>query len=147
MPSARITRSANQCAAPTTTTPSGPARSGVRYIPPDEADKLLELLLGIIQTWRPICYPVKTYPLAIADARSGRPTTCDPVGAAAIQDRIDQTYAIAYNPGAPMVLLPRRSRARGAGVQGLRRERRLARAGPPTTAVETDDLMSYGTEL
>ena len=52
---------------------SGPQR--VRDLLPDEADELLRGHFAIVQVWRPIRHPVETFPLAICDARSSRPTT------------------------------------------------------------------------
>src|SRR5690242_17062454 len=50
---------------------SGPQR--VRDLLPAEAEELLKRRFAIIQVWRPIRYPVETYPLAIVDARSLSP--------------------------------------------------------------------------
>src|SRR3954454_350228 len=74
---------------------SGPQR--VRDILPDEAEELLKRRFAIIQTWRPIRYPVETHPLAIADARS---VSFDDfiISERRYPNRIGQTYAIAYIP-------------------------------------------------
>jgi hypothetical protein len=74
---------------------SGPQR--VRDLLPNEAEELLKRRFAIIQVWRPIRYPVETYPLAIADARSLSPQDLV-VSERRAADRIGQTYAISYNP-------------------------------------------------
>src|SRR4030095_16617415 len=48
---------------------SGPNR--VREALPDEAEALLERRFAIIQVWRAINQPIRSNPLALADARSG----------------------------------------------------------------------------
>jgi len=86
---------------------SGPQR--VRDILPDEAEELLKRRFAIIQTWRPIRYPVETHPLAIADARS---VAFDDfiISERRYPNRIGQTYAIAYNPKHMWYWLPRQAR-------------------------------------
>jgi hypothetical protein len=87
---------------------SGPQR--VRDILPDEAEEeLLKRRFAIIQTWRPIRYPVETHPLAIADARS---VSFDDfiISERRYPNRIGQTYAIAYNPKHKWYWLPRQAR-------------------------------------
>src|SRR5271165_2682060 len=74
---------------------SGPQR--VRTFLPNEADELLGRRLAIIQVWRPIRYPVETWPLAIADAQSISPERLV-VAERRYPDRIGQTYAITYDP-------------------------------------------------
>ena len=74
---------------------SGPQR--VRDLLPNEAEELLKRRFAIIQVWRPIRYPVETYPLAIADARSLSPQNLV-VSERRAADRVGQTYAITYNP-------------------------------------------------
>lgn len=74
---------------------SGPQR--VRDLLPNEAEELLKRRFAIIQVWRPIRYPVETYPLAIADARSLSPQNLV-ISERRAADRIGQTYAITYNP-------------------------------------------------
>jgi hypothetical protein len=74
---------------------SGPQR--VRDLVPDEAEELLKHRFGVIQVWRPIRYPVETFPLAICDARSI--DTADlVVSERRYPDRVGQTYAVTYNP-------------------------------------------------
>jgi hypothetical protein len=51
---------------------SGPQR--VRDLLPNEADDLLHRRFAIVQVWRPIRYPVETFPLAICDARTLSPS-------------------------------------------------------------------------
>ena len=53
-----------------------------------------------------------------ADARSLAPDDLV-VNERRYPDRIGQTYAITYNPGAPLVLVPADAARRGAGLQGL----------------------------
>jgi len=86
---------------------SGPQR--LKDILPDEAEELLKRRFAIIQTWRPIRYPVETHPLAIADARSV--SFGDFVlSERRYPNRIGQTYAIAYNPKHKWYWLPRQAR-------------------------------------
>ncbi len=74
---------------------SGPQR--VRDLLPAEAEELLKRRFAIIQVWRPIRYPVETYPLAIADARSLSPQNLV-ISERRAAERVGQTYAITYNP-------------------------------------------------
>ncbi len=74
---------------------SGPQR--VRDLLPDEADKLLAGHFAIIQVWRPIRYPVETFPLAMCDAQSISPNDLI-VTERRHPNRIGQTYSVAYNP-------------------------------------------------
>ncbi len=109
---------------------SGPQR--VRDLLPEEADDLLRRRFAIIQVWRPIRYPVETFPLAICNARTLSPANLV-VSERRYPNRIGQTYAITYSPGPRVVLVPAHAARRGAGVQDLRVARTTAaRAGPPT---------------
>jgi hypothetical protein len=74
---------------------SGPQR--VRDLLPNEADDLLRRRFAIIQVWRPIRYPVETFPLAICDARTLSPENLV-VSERRYPDRVGQTYAITYSP-------------------------------------------------
>ena len=74
---------------------SGPQR--VRDLLPDEADKLLTEHFAIIQVWRPIRYPVETFPLAMCDAQTIAPNDLI-VTERRHPNRIGQTYSIGYNP-------------------------------------------------
>ena len=74
---------------------SAPQR--VRDIVPDEAEELLKRRFAMIQVWRPIRFPVETYPLAMADAQSLSPSDMI-VSERRAPGRIGQTYAIKYNP-------------------------------------------------
>jgi hypothetical protein len=74
---------------------SGPQR--VRDLLPDEADALLRRRFAIIQVWRPIRYPVETFPLAICDARTLSAENLV-ISERRYPDRVGQTYAITYNP-------------------------------------------------
>jgi hypothetical protein len=86
---------------------SGPQR--VRDILPDEAEDLLTRRFAIVQVWRPIRYPVETFPLAICDARS---VAFDDfiISERIYQDRKGQTYACAYNPNHRWYWFPRMRR-------------------------------------
>ena len=74
---------------------SGPQR--VREIMGDEAEALLQRRFAIIQVWRAIAQPIRSNPLAVADA-----------GSVAFEDllvaerryphRVGQTYRLKYNP-------------------------------------------------
>ena len=74
---------------------SGPQR--VRDLLPDEADDLLRRRFAIVQVWRPIRYPVETFPLAICDARTLSPENLV-ISERRYPDRVGQTYAITYSP-------------------------------------------------
>ena len=74
---------------------SGPQR--VRDLLPDEADDLLARRFAIIQAWRPIRYPVESFPLAMCDARSISSEDLI-VTERRHADRIGQTYAVTYSP-------------------------------------------------
>jgi hypothetical protein len=74
---------------------SGPQR--VRDLLPDEAETLLKGHFAIIQVWRPIRYPVETFPLALCDAQSIAPNDLI-VTERRHPNRIGQTYSIGYNP-------------------------------------------------
>jgi hypothetical protein len=74
---------------------SGPQR--LRDVLPQEADALLRRRFAIVQVWRPIRYPVETFPLAICDARSLAPANLV-VSERRYPDRVGQTYAITYDP-------------------------------------------------
>jgi len=74
---------------------SGPQR--VRDLLPDEAEELLAGHFAIIQVWRPIRYPVETFPLAMCDAMSISPNDLI-VTERRHPNRIGQTYSVAYNP-------------------------------------------------
>jgi len=86
---------------------SGPQR--VRDLLPDEADDLLQRRFAIIQVWRPIGYPVETFPLAICDARSLSPDNLV-ISERRYPNRIGQTYAITYNPAHQWFWFPRMRR-------------------------------------
>jgi hypothetical protein len=74
---------------------SGPQR--LRDVLPAEADALLARRFAIVQVWRPIRHPVETFPLAICDAQSLRPSDLV-ISERRYPGRIGQTYAITYNP-------------------------------------------------
>jgi hypothetical protein len=74
---------------------SGPER--VRDLLPDEAETLLKGHFAIIQVWRPIRYPVETFPLAMCDAQTISPNDLI-VTERRHPNRIGQTYSISYNP-------------------------------------------------
>ena len=74
---------------------SGPQR--VRDLLPQEAEALLRRRFAIVQVWRPIRYPVETFPLAICDAQSLSPADLV-VSERRYPGRIGQTYAITHNP-------------------------------------------------
>jgi len=86
---------------------SGPQR--VRDLLPEEAAELLRRRFAIIQVWRPIRYPVETFPLAICDARSLSPENLV-VSERRYPHRVGQTYAITYNPEHRWYWFPRMRR-------------------------------------
>lgn len=66
-------------------------------LPADEAEALLQGRFAIIQVWRPTRNPVRTNPLAIADARSLRTEELIP-SQRSYPGRIGETYQIKYSP-------------------------------------------------
>jgi hypothetical protein len=73
---------------------SGPQR--LRDVLPDEADALLQRRFAIIQVWRSIGAPIRSNPLALADARSVAPR--DLIRAERrYPNRVGETYQVAYN--------------------------------------------------
>jgi hypothetical protein len=86
---------------------SGPDR--VRDLLPDEADKLLAGHFAIIQVWRPIRYPVETFPLALCDAQTISPDDLI-VTERRHPNRIGQTYSISYNPDHQWFWFPQQRR-------------------------------------
>ena len=66
-------------------------------LPADEADRLLEGRFAIIQVWRPTRNPVRTNPLAIADARTLRTEELIP-SQRSYPGRIGETYQITFSP-------------------------------------------------
>jgi hypothetical protein len=74
---------------------SGPQR--VREIMGDEAEALLARRFAIIQVWRAINQPIRSNPLAIADARSVAPEDLL-VAERRYPHRVGQTYRLKYNP-------------------------------------------------
>jgi hypothetical protein len=83
---------------------SGPQR--VRDLLPEEADDLLRRRFAIIQVWRPIRYPVETFPLAICDARTLSPENLV-ISERRYPNRVGQTYAITYSPDHAWYWFPR----------------------------------------
>ena len=86
---------------------SGPQR--LRDVLPQEADALSRRRFAIVQVWRPIRFPVETFPLAICDAKSLAPADLV-VSERRYPDRIGQTYAITYNPAHRWYWFPRMRR-------------------------------------
>ena len=74
---------------------SGPQR--VREIMGEEADALLARRFAIIQVWRAISQPIRSNPLAIADARSIAPEDLL-VAERRYPHRVGQTYRLRYSP-------------------------------------------------
>ena len=83
---------------------SGPQR--LRDLLPQEADALLRRRFAIVQVWRPLRYPVETFPLAICDAQSLAGADLV-VSERRYPGRIGQTYAITYNPAHRWYWFPR----------------------------------------
>jgi hypothetical protein len=86
---------------------SGPQR--LRDVLPREAKELLRRRFAIVQVWRPIRYPVETFPLAICDAQSLADADLV-VSERRYPDRIGQTYAITHNPAHRWYWFPRMRR-------------------------------------
>jgi hypothetical protein len=76
------------------TAKSGPQR--VRDFLGDEADKLLQGRVQVINLWRPIRGPLRDAPLAVCDARSVAPGDLVPSDLV-YQHRVGETYAVTYN--------------------------------------------------
>ena len=74
---------------------SGPQR--VREIMGDEAELLLKRRFAIIQVWRTIGSPIRSNPLAIADAGSVAPEDLL-IAERRYPHRVGQTYRLKYNP-------------------------------------------------
>lgn len=74
---------------------SGPQR--VRDLLPDESDALLARRFAIIQVWRAINQPIRSNPLAVADARSVAAEDLM-VTERRYPGRVGQTYRLRYNP-------------------------------------------------
>jgi hypothetical protein len=74
---------------------SGPQR--VHDLLPDEADKLLQGRVQIINLWRPIRGPLQDAPLAVCDALSVKPEQLVPSDLI-YQDRVGETYSVTYDP-------------------------------------------------
>jgi len=86
---------------------SGPQR--LRDILPEEAERLLARRFTIVQVWRPISYPVETFPLGICDAQSLAASDLI-VSERRYPNRVGQTYAITYNPAHHWYWFPRMRR-------------------------------------
>ncbi|KAL9100314.1 MAG: hypothetical protein Q9163_004293 [Psora crenata] len=75
------------------------AEARVRHhLPPDEAEKLLQGRVRIINVWRPINGPVESFPLAFADSWSIADHALLPVEHR-YPTRTGQTVAVRYTPG------------------------------------------------
>jgi len=74
---------------------SGPNR--VREILPDEAENLLARRFAIVQVWRAINQPIRSNPLAIADAKSIAAEDLL-VAERRYPHRVGQTYRLKYSP-------------------------------------------------
>ncbi|MGQ0546416.1 MAG: CmcJ/NvfI family oxidoreductase, partial [Betaproteobacteria bacterium] len=75
---------------------SGPNR--VREIFPEESEILLRNRFAIIQVWRAINQPIRSNPLAIADAKSVMPEDLL-IAERRYPHRVGQTYRLKYSPG------------------------------------------------
>jgi len=74
---------------------SAPRR--VREILPNEAEALLARRFAIVQVWRAIDQPIRTHPLAIADARTVAPADLIPAERR-YPHRVGEIYQARYNP-------------------------------------------------
>ena len=86
---------------------SGPQR--VRDLLPDEAETLLKKRFAIIQVWRAINQPIRSNPLALADARSVAPEDLL-ISERRYPNRVGQTYRLRYNPAHRWVYFPELAR-------------------------------------
>ncbi len=82
---------------------SGPNR--LREIVPDEAESLLARRLAIIQVWRGISQPIRSNPLALAEAGSVRMDDLI-VAERRYPHRVGQTYRLRYNPNHRWIYFP-----------------------------------------
>ncbi len=73
------------------------APNRVREVLPDEAEALLKRRFAIIQAWRAINQPIRSNPLAVADARSVAPQDLL-IAERRYPHRVGQTYRLKYNP-------------------------------------------------
>jgi hypothetical protein len=73
------------------------APNRLREVLPDEADALLERRFAIIQVWRAINQPIRSKPLAIADASSVEPADLL-IAERRYPHRVGQTYQLRYSP-------------------------------------------------
>jgi len=74
---------------------SGPNR--VREVLPEESEVLLQSRFAIVQVWRAINQPIRSNPLAIADARSVAPGDLL-LAERRYPHRVGQTYRLKYSP-------------------------------------------------
>jgi hypothetical protein len=82
---------------------SGPNR--VREILPDEAEALLARRFAIIQVWRAINQPIRSNPLALAEAKSVEMNDMI-VAERRYPHRVGQTYRLKYSPKHRWVYFP-----------------------------------------
>jgi hypothetical protein len=83
---------------------SGPQR--VRDLLPDDAERLLQGRVQVINLWRPIRGPLLDMPLAVCDAATVRPEQL--VASDLIyRDRVGETYSVLYDVGHRWYYVPR----------------------------------------
>lgn len=84
---------------------SGPRR--VRdHLPAGEAERRLQKRHAIVNFWRPISYPVQTWPLALCDASSIQPDDLLPTDLV-YADKVGETYSLVHNPNHRWFYFPR----------------------------------------
>jgi hypothetical protein len=86
---------------------SGPQR--VRDLLPEESENLLRNRFAIIQVWRAVKDPIRSNPLALADARSVAPGDLL-VAERRYPDRVGQTYRLKYSPSHRWFYFPQLAR-------------------------------------
>src|SRR5213592_234163 len=86
---------------------SGPQR--VRDLMGEEAEQLLQRRFAIIQVWRAIADPIRSNPLAMADARSVA-TDDLLVAERRYPNRVGQTYRLRYSPAHRWFYFPQMAR-------------------------------------
>jgi len=86
---------------------SGPQR--VRDVMGAEAERLLERRFAIIQVWRAIIDPIRSNPLAMADARTVAPDDLL-IAERRYPNRVGQTYRLKYNPAHRWFYFPQMQR-------------------------------------
>jgi hypothetical protein len=87
---------------------SGPAR--VREVLPQEADEIISRRFAIVQVWRPIKYPIETFPLGLMDARTASPDDFVVLDRHFQNGSVRKMYLLKHNPKHEWFWFPRMQR-------------------------------------